>query len=296
MLPRFPLLFRAGGLLCDSAWTFGQTRSLSGDAEAARQRLPRTCALDGELVCCPQARLRTFPTGGVPLSGTRGKQICWIQIGGQKRRVEVTLDRSDATGALVPALPQRFRHKLAAAMTELGEFGAARGNFEQGAARTCNGAFQQSYEHPWGAKSHTRAKLFLPGTIRNLFGDDRLAYGHDLMDEAAMQTLAVRGESRARGWLCAAGWPDTACCVSTSSAASRAFLMRPSFIVVVRVVGATLPVHLALQPSDRLGIGSQFGAEHLQAWGAPRGARWQWWRGPGPGQRCRGRPGVWASE
>jgi hypothetical protein len=50
-------------------------------------------------------------------------QICWIQIGGQKRGVQVTLDGSNATGAGVPALPQRFLHKLAAAMTELGEFG-----------------------------------------------------------------------------------------------------------------------------------------------------------------------------
>ena len=84
--------------------------------------LPRTCALDAVLVCCLQAGLPTFPVPLVP--GTRGKEICWIQIGGQKRRVEVTLDGPNATGALVPALPQRFRHKLAAAMTELRQFGA----------------------------------------------------------------------------------------------------------------------------------------------------------------------------
>ena len=123
-----------------TAWTFRQTRALSGDAEAARQRPPRTCALDSELVCCPQARPRTFPTGGVPLSGTRGKEVWWIQIGGQKRRVQVALDGSNATGALVPALPQGFWKELTAAMTELGEFGAVRGEFEQGAARTCMGA------------------------------------------------------------------------------------------------------------------------------------------------------------
>src|SRR5215472_13317388 len=84
LLPRFPSHFRAGGLLWGSAWTFGQTRSDSGDTEGARQRLPRTRALESLLVCCPQARLRTFPTGGVPLSGTRGKQVSWIEIGGQK--------------------------------------------------------------------------------------------------------------------------------------------------------------------------------------------------------------------
>ena len=42
-------------------------------------------------------------------------------------------------------------------------------------------------------------------------------------------------------------------------------------IVVGRVVGAALPVHLALETADRLGIGGQFGAEHLQAWGALAG-------------------------
>jgi hypothetical protein len=70
--------------------------------------LPHTCALNGVLVCCLQAGLPTFPTGGVPLLGTRGKRICWVQIGGQKRRVEVALDGTNATGALVPALAQRL--------------------------------------------------------------------------------------------------------------------------------------------------------------------------------------------
>src|ERR1051326_6321878 len=116
-------------LLCGSARTFRQTRSVSGDTEAARQRLPRTCALECVLVCYPQAGLPTFPVPLVP--GTRGKQICWIQIGGQKRGVQVTLDGSDATGARVPALPQRFLHMLSATMTELGEVGAAGGDFHQ---------------------------------------------------------------------------------------------------------------------------------------------------------------------
>ena len=166
------------------------------------------------------SRLRTFPVPRVP--GTRGKQICRIQIGGQKRRVEVTLDGPNATGALVPALPQRLRNELAAAMTELGEFGAARGDFEQGAARTCNGASQHLYEHPWGTESHTATKLFLPGTIGQFFSDNGVAHGHDLMDEAAMQTFAVGGEFALAGRLCVAGSPDTAGCVSTSSAACRA--------------------------------------------------------------------------
>jgi hypothetical protein len=67
-------------------------RALSpGIRDAARQMLPRTRSLICVLVCCPQARLPTFPTGGVPRLGTRGMGICWVLVGGQKRRVEVAL-------------------------------------------------------------------------------------------------------------------------------------------------------------------------------------------------------------
>ena len=38
-----------------------------------------------------QAGFPTFPTGGVPLVSTRGKEIWWVQIGGQECRVEVAL-------------------------------------------------------------------------------------------------------------------------------------------------------------------------------------------------------------
>lgn len=54
----------------------------------------------------------------------------------------------------MPALRERFLAGPAAAMTKLREFGAARGNLDQGAARTCNGASQMLYQHPWGAKAH----------------------------------------------------------------------------------------------------------------------------------------------
>src|SRR5215472_13030435 len=84
-------------------------------------------------------------------------------------------------------------------MTELGELGLTRGDFDQDAARTCNGAFQPCYEHPWGAESHALAKLLLPGTIGELFGDDCIPNRHDLVDEAAMQTLAVSGDSALAG-------------------------------------------------------------------------------------------------
>src|SRR2546421_3456237 len=77
------LLFLPGEekqLLCGFAPTFGQTRSGSGDTKALGQDLPRIRAFFESLVCCPQARLRTFPANDI--LGTRGGGFCWIQIGG----------------------------------------------------------------------------------------------------------------------------------------------------------------------------------------------------------------------
>ena len=91
----------------------------------------------------------------------------------------------------MPALRERLFDVPAAAMTELREFGSARGNFEQGAARPCNGASEHLYKHPWCAQSHAPSILLLPRFIRKLFHDDRVAHGHDLMDLAPMQTLAM---------------------------------------------------------------------------------------------------------
>ena len=42
-------------------------------------------------------------------------------------------------------------------------------------------------------------------------------------------------------------------------------------IEVLRVVGAPLPVHLALESPDRLSVGRQLGAEQLQTWTALTG-------------------------
>jgi len=144
------------------------------------QDLPRIRALDDSLVCGPQARLRTFPIRLV--LGTRGDGVCWIEVGRQKCGIEIPLDGSNATGALVKPLREGLFHRLAAAMTKLREFGAARGNFDQGAARACNGASQLCYQHPWGAKAHASSILFLPRLVGNLFEDDGVAHTHDFMD------------------------------------------------------------------------------------------------------------------
>jgi len=120
-------------LWCGFAPTLGQTRSGTRDAHASGHDLPLIRAFFDSLVCCPQARLRTFP--GNDILGTRGDGFCWIEVGGQKGGIQVALHRPNATRALVPTLRERLSHHLAAAMAVLREFGAARGNLDQGAAR-----------------------------------------------------------------------------------------------------------------------------------------------------------------
>ena len=167
-------------LWCGFALTFGQTRSGSGDAKASGHDLPLIRAFEDALVCCPQARLRTFPVGLV--LGTRGSEVCWIQIGGQKRRVEVALHWPHTAAALMPALGQRLFDGLTTAMAKLRQFGAARGELTQGAAGTCNRASQVVYEYPWGVASHALAILLLPGSVGELFGPNRVATLDDLMN------------------------------------------------------------------------------------------------------------------
>ena len=87
---------------------------------------------------------------------------------------------------MMPALRQRFFHDTAAAMTELAQFGCSRGDFDQGAARPCNGASQHLYKHPWGSQSYALPILLLPRFVRDLFQNDRVADRDDLMHVVAM--------------------------------------------------------------------------------------------------------------
>src|SRR5260221_4727441 len=190
-LPRFQSSSREreGWLWCGSASTFGPTRSGTGDAHASGQALPLIRTLLDTLVCKPQARLRTFP--GNDILGTRGDGICWIKVSGQERRIQITLHRANSARALVPALRKWLFERLAAPVTELAEFGRACGNFNQGAARTCNGASQQLNEHPWCSESDASPVLFLPRLVGKFLDDDGVAYRHELMDLLPMQALAM---------------------------------------------------------------------------------------------------------
>ena len=241
---------------------FGPTRSGTGDAHASGQALPLIRTLLDTLVCEPQARLRTFP--GNDILGTRGEGICWIKVGGQERRIQITLHRANSARALVPALRKRLFERLAAPVTELTEFGCAGSNFNQGAARACNGASQQLNEHPWSAKSYTFAVLFLPRLVGEFLDNDGVAYRHELMDLLPMQALAM---SRQLAFL--AGLPASGFLVGLAAFPVQLLLASlldaPPLVVVVGIGGAPLSLHLALEPADVLLIRGQRFAEDLQA-------------------------------
>ena len=160
-------------------------------------------------------------------------------------------------------LRQRLFHHLAAAMAKLREFGSARGDFGQDAARTCNGASQMVHEHSWCSKSHAFAILLLPAFIRQFFGDNAVAYRHDLMDHPPMQALAVRLELAFSGGFA----PSRGLVALALLPRGRAFasLLGPSLLVIVLGIGGTpLSIHLALEPAQLLRLWSQCLGEDLQ--------------------------------
>src|SRR5215472_7596732 len=52
----------------------------------------------------------------------------------------------------------------------------------------------------------------------------------------------------------------------------------PALVIVGRVIGSALAVHLPLEPADGLGIWGQLGTQHAPVVAYPGGERWQWWR------------------
>src|SRR5438876_2204297 len=116
--------------------------------------------------------------------GTRGSKVWWVKIGGEKCRIEVTLDGANPACTLMPALREGFHLISTAPVTILRQLGGARGNFGQGAAGTCNRAPQMVYQHPWGTQAHALAKQFLPAFVRNLLDADIFADMYNLMHQS----------------------------------------------------------------------------------------------------------------
>ena len=149
-------------------------------------------------------------------------------------------------------------------MTELAQFRRARGNFEQDAARACNGAPQECYKHPWGSQSNASPILFLPRLVGKLFENDGVAHSHDLMHLFAMQTLAVGSQLAFLSGLSASGLLVVAARFPVQLL--LAVLLDTTLLIVVVGIGCpSLPIHLALEPTDFLLIRYQCFTEDLKA-------------------------------
>ena len=133
-----------------------------------------------------------------------------------------------------------------ASMAKLREFGTVGWNARPAVPPvSASVRLEQLDEHPWGTESHTLPKLFLPGAVRHFFSDDRVPNGHDLVDEAPMQTLPMGSQFPLAGGLAFPG--DEIPFAVLPPETLLATLPDPSaLIVVVRVVGAALALHLAL--------------------------------------------------
>jgi hypothetical protein len=177
-------------------------------------------------------------------------------MGGQKRGIQVSLNGTDSTRASMPPLRERLFQRLATAVTKLREFGPLRLDFEQGAARTCNGASQQLNEHPRGPKSHAATILFLPRLIADFLQDDGVAHPHDLMHLPAMQAFAVGCQFAFLFRLATAG-PLVSATVLPREALLALFLDPPFLIIVLRIGRSPLPVHFALQAAHLPLIGGE---------------------------------------
>src|SRR5256714_4660503 len=158
-------------------------------------------------------------------------------------------------------------------MTELREFRRARGNLDQDAARTCNGALQEFYKHPWGSQSNASPILLLPPLVGKLFENDGVAHSHDLMDLVAMQTLAVGSQLAFFGGLSASGLFVVSARFPVQLL--LALLLDTTLLIIVVGIGCpSLAIHLALEPTDFLLIRYQVFTQDLKAgFGLPRGQR-----------------------
>src|SRR5215469_4297189 len=109
------------------------------------------------------------------------------------------------------------------------------------------------YKHPWCAQSNAATILFLPSFERGLFYIDRVAHRNDVMSQLAVQTLAVGCYSALYVGVLPPGCL-IAFAVLPAQAGFACFLDAAQLVIVVGIVGTTLPLHLALEASFFSGI------------------------------------------
>ncbi len=172
-----------------------------------------------------------------------------------------------AVGTTVEPLRERLSRVVFTAMAILRELGLkGRDLMQLGGASSCNHALDGVYKAPRGTHPHTSAKAALPALVADLFHAQIIAQADDLVGQFAMQAAPVRGESALRGRQTPAG-PLIAVTLPphASPLASAAFADAAFLIVMLLIVGTTLPLQMSLQPAARARVGRQFLSEEQQA-------------------------------
>src|SRR5215470_5628007 len=106
------------------------------------------------------------------------------------------------------------------------------------------------YKHPRCAKSDASTILLLPGFERGCFYIDRGAHLRNAMSQVPMQTLTVCGQFALGVGMLSSGRLVALALFPVPAA----FFHTALLVIIVRIIGASLPVHLALQPSLFPGI------------------------------------------
>jgi hypothetical protein len=149
-------------------------------------------------------------------------------------------------------------------MAILRQFGLGGGDFVQGAASFCTYAGQMLYKQPWGAKSDASTILLLPGFKGCFLDGDGGAHLCYAMRQLSMQALAMSGQPA----FCI-GVPSSGRFVPlTLFPVQSTFFHTSLFVKIVGIIGASLPLHLALQSPFFSGLRRQLLTERDQIGGS----------------------------
>jgi hypothetical protein len=137
-----------------------------------------------------------------------------------------------------------------------------------GGASSCNHALDGVYKAPRGTHPHASAKAALPALVADFLDPQIIAQADELVGQLAMQAAPVRRQfalgsrQTPAGLLIALTFPP-----HTVLLAAASFVDAALCIVVLRIVGPTLALQMALQPPAFARIGCQFLGKQQQALG-----------------------------
>jgi hypothetical protein len=117
-------------------------------------------------------------------------------------------------------------------------------------ASTCSPTRKTRHQPPWGMTLNSAAESPLPSTLGDLLAQDGVALAKHTMRQAPVEAFPVSGAASLPvcqpGW--GRAWPHG---FAPGLPALPSWLDTSIGEVVVRVVGATLPIQMALRPSHR---------------------------------------------